>query len=99
MFDINFILIGLLLIMMIFITIYIFAATSSDITNVVISIVFFLILLLPFSLLMNEFNNLIIEQNYDEISFFKMIPFFSTLINTFIGLYLFIEAIYVQFFS
>ena len=99
MLDINFILIGLLLMITIFITIFIFAVISSDITNVLISITFFLILLFPFSFLINEFNNLIIEQNYDEIFFFKMIPFFSTLINIFIGLYLFIEAIYIQFFS
>jgi len=99
MLDFNFILIGLFLMLTIFITIFIFAAISSDIASVFISLTLFLILMLPFSLLMNEYNNLIIEQNYVNIFFFRMIPFFSMLINSFIGLFMFIEAIYIQFFS
>jgi len=99
MFEINFILNELLLLMAIFIIIFIFSAISSDITTVFICIVFFLFLLIPFSLLMQEFNNLMIEGNYDEFLIYKMIPFVATLINTFIGFYLFIEAIYIQFFS
>lgn len=99
MIEINFIILEIFIMMMIFIIIFIFAVISSEISTIFPCFALFLMLLIPFSLIMQDFNILIVELNYEIVPIFKMLPFFSTLINTFMGLYMFIEIIYVQFFS
>jgi len=86
-------------IMGLFIIIFIYSAISSDTTTVLISLLLFLLFLLPFYVLINQLKFLMAELNLENIVFFKTLVLYSTIVNIFIGTYLFIELIYVFFFN
>ena len=92
-------LIEVLLILGINIFIFIYSALSVDMSITLISLLIFLILLIPFYLILEKLEILLYIDNIEENTFFKFVFFYSTLINVFIGMYLTIESIYLIAFS
>jgi len=96
MFDVNYLFFELLFFMTFFIIIFIIASLSADQFIVFTCIILFLILLVPYLVLINQFNILMIGNK--NIYFF-LLSFFSPVVNIFIGIFLFIEIIYIHFFG
>lgn len=96
MLDVNYVFFELLFFMIFFIIIFIIASLSADQFIVFTCIIIFLILLVPYLVLLNQFNILTIGNNN---FYFKILSFFSPIVNIFIGIFLFIDIIYVHFFG
>ena len=96
MLDGNYIFFELLFFMIFFIIIFIIASLSADQFIIFTSIILFLILLIPYLALLNQFNILTIGNSN---LYFKILSFFSPVVNIFIGIFLFIDIIYVHFFG
>ena len=99
MLEYQILLIEVLLILGINIFIFIYSALSVDMSITLISLLIFLILLIPFYLILEKLEILLYIDNIEENTFFKFVFFYSTLINVFIGMYLTIESIYLIAFS
>ncbi len=99
MLEYQILLIKVLLILGINIFIFIYSALSVDMSITLISLSIFLILLIPFYLILEKLEILLYIDNIEENTFFKLVFFYSTLINVFIGMYLTIESIYLIAFS
>lgn len=99
MLEYQILLIEVLLILGINIFIFIYSALSVDMSITLISLSIFLILLIPFYLILEKLEILLYIGNIEENTFFKLVFFYSTLINVFIGMYLTIESIYLIAFS
>lgn len=99
MLEFNILLFEILLILSISIFIFIYSALSADLITSFISLLIFLILLIPFYLLLERLELIIYMNNLEHLSFFKLIFSYSTLINVFIGLFLVVESIYLSGFS
>ena len=99
MLEYQILLIEVLLILGINIFIFIYSAFSVDMSITLISLTIFLILLIPFYLILEKLEILLYIDNIEENTFFKLVFFYSTLINVFIGMYLTIESIYLIAFS
>ena len=96
MFDVDYVFFELLFILIFFIIIFIFASLSADQIIIFTSMILFLILLVPYLVLLNQFNILTIGNNN---FYFKILSFFSPVVIMFIGIFLFIDIIYVHFFG
>jgi len=99
MLEYQILLIEVLLILGINIFIFIYSALSVDMSITLISLSIFLIILIPFYLILEKLEILLYIDNIEENTFFKLVFFYSTLINVFIGMYLTIESIYLIAFS
>ena len=99
MLEYQILLIEVLLILGINIFIFIYSAFSVDMSITLISLTIFLILLIPFYLILEKLEILLYIDNIEENTFFKFVFFYSTLLNVFIGMYLTIESIYLIAFS
>jgi len=88
-----------LLMLSVIIFIFIYSAFSADMITTLITFLIFLILLIPFYLILEKLEVLLYINNLENISFFKLIFFYSTLINVFIGIYYTIQSIYLIAFS
>ena len=96
MVDVNYIFFELVFFMVFFVLIFIAASLSADQFIIFTCIVLFLILLVPYLFLLNQFNILTIgNKNF----YYNILSFFSPLVNIFIGIFLFIDVIYVHFFG
>lgn len=96
MLDVNYVFFELLFFMIFFIIIFIIASLSADQFIIFTCIILFLMLLVPYLVLLNQFNILMIGNNN---FYFKILSFFSPLVNIFIGIFLFIDIIYIHFFG
>ena len=99
MLELNILLFDVLFILSIFIFIFIYSAISADMFTTLISLLIFLILLIPFYIILEQLEILIYMNDIDSVPFFKFFFFYSTLIIVFIGLYLIIESVYLFAFS
>jgi len=99
MLEFNILLFEILLILSISIFIFIYSAFSADTVTSFISLLIFLILLIPFYLILERLELIIYMNNLENVGFFKLIIVYSTLINVFIGLFLVVESIYLIGFS
>jgi len=99
MFELFLTLIEILSIMTFFILIFIYSILSTDSTTTIISFMLYLIILTPFLFLLDYFKSLINIVMLENLIFFKSIIFLSTIITYIIGFVLFIELIYLLFFS
>lgn len=99
MWEFNILLFEGLIILSIYIFILIYSAISVDKIISLVSFSVFLILLIPFYLVLGRLENLVYINNFEDISFFKFFFFYARLINLFIGIYIVIELIYLFFFS
>ena len=99
MVEISFFIIGIISLMSFIILVFIYSAISTDTLTVIICIILFLFLLIPFLATINQLELMLIELNLKNLFIFKWILNFSIIINIFIGLYLFIELFYTAFFN
>ena len=97
MLEINFTLFELLIVLSFFIILFIYSAFSTDLTTTFLSLIIFLIFIIPFYGLLDIFKSLIYSSNLEGVFFFQIILFYSSLIPCFIGLFLFVEVIYLFF--
>jgi hypothetical protein len=96
MLNVSYIFFELMFFMIFYIIIFIIASISADQFIIFTSIILFLILLIPYLVLLNQFNILTIGNNN---LYFKILSFISPVVNIFIGIFLFIDIIYVHFFG
>ncbi len=99
MLEFNILLFEILLILSSFIFIFVYSAFSVDMLTTLTSLLIFLILLIPFYIILEKLKFIIYINNLENIIFFKLIFLYSTLINVFIGLFLVVESIYLIGFS
>lgn len=99
MIGINVILIEIFSLMIFIIIIFIYSILSTDFTVSFISFIIYLLTLIPLYYLIEQLKILIFDINLEEIILFQIIIFYSTLISSLIGLCLFIEILYLFFFS
>ena len=99
MLEFNILLFEILLILSSFIFIFIYCAFSVDMLTTLTSLLIFLILLIPFYIILEKLKFIIYINNLENIIFFELIFLYSTLINVFIGLFLVVESIYLIGFS
>lgn len=81
-----------------FIFIFAFSVISAEPIAIFISIVLFFIFLMPFFQILNEIEVYAFIEGFETV-FFKTVVSYSKLIVIFIGIFLFIELIYVFLFS
>jgi len=99
MLEIHLFLFEALLMLGVIIFIFIYSAFSVDMLTTLIAFLIFLILLIPFYLILDKLKVLLYVNNLENITLFKLIFFYSTLINVFIGIYFSIQSIYLIAFS
>lgn len=95
MFDLNFTLFQILLILALYIFIFFYSAISADMMTTCICLMIFMIFLLPFYILIEKLKLIIFINDIGNILFFKILIFYSTIIVIFIGFFLFIQLIYL----
>ena len=99
MIEINIILLEIFSLMILIIFIFIYSILSTDFIVSFISFIVYLLTLIPLYYLIEQLNILIFNLNLEETVLFQIIIFYSTLISSLIGLCLFIEILYLFFFS
>jgi hypothetical protein len=87
-----------LLLFALFFFIFTFSIISADSITVFISIVLYLIFLIPFFQVLNDMSLVVFNEGYDS-DLFNSIISYSKFIIIIMGIFLFIELIYVSFFS
>ena len=93
--NFNLILLQILIILAIYILLFTYSAISADMMTTCISFMIFLILLLPFIVLLEKLKILLHISNVRYEILFNMLIFYSTVIIIFIGFFLFIQLIYL----
>ena len=81
-----------------FIFIFLYSITSTEPTTLFVSLIIFLLFLIPFLQLLNEIEVFMFNIGY-EILLFKAIVSYSKFFIIFIGVFLLAELFYVIFFS
>jgi len=99
MLDLQILLLEIFIILSIYIIIFLYSVISADIITTLLSFLIFLILLIPLYLILDRIELQIYINNLKDIPMFKILFFYSTLINLFIGTYLFVEIVYLIFFA
>ena len=99
MLEIHLLLFEVLLMLSIIVFIFIYSAFSVDMLTTLIAFLIFLILLIPFYLILEKLKVLLYINNLEKVTFFKLIFYYSTIINVFIGIYFTIQSIYLIGFS
>jgi len=95
--ELNVAIIEILACYAIFFVLFIFSIISADSISTMFSLTFFLILIIPFYILLDEFRKLILLNNLQSVLIFKLILFYSNIITGFIGLFLIIQLLYLYF--
>jgi len=95
--NFNLILLQILIILAIYILLFTYSAISADMITTCISFMIFLILLLPFIVLLEKLKILLYISNVRYEILLNMLIFYSTVIIIFIGFFLFIQLIYLFF--
>lgn len=93
--EVNIIVFEILVILMLYIFIFIYSAISSDTVTSCLSFSIYIVLLLPLYILLEKLSLLIYVSNLENKTFFKILFFYSTIINIFIGFFLLIQLIYL----
>jgi len=96
--ELNLILFEFYSLLAFFIFIFAFSVISAEPIAIFISLVLFFIFLMPFFQILNEIEVFAFNEGFETV-FFKTVVSYSKLIVIFIGIFLFIEMIYVLLFS
>ena len=96
--ELNLILFEFYSLLAFFIFIFAFSVISAEPIAIFISIVLFFIFLVPFFQILNEIEVFVFSEGFETV-FFKTVVSYSKLLVIFIGIFLFIELIYVFLFS
>ncbi len=97
MIELDILILEIYVILAIFILIFIYSVIATDTVITLLAFIMFLIFLIPFNLLLEKLELLIFVNNFENYSFFRLVFFYSILITFFIGIFLFIELIYLTF--
>jgi hypothetical protein len=95
MLEINILVLEIFIFLSINILIFIFSIISTDILITSLSFFFFLVLVIPFHLLIEKLELMTLIYNLENFAFYKLIIFYSWLINFVIGISLFIQMVYL----
>jgi hypothetical protein len=93
--ELNILILEICIILTIYIFILIFSLISTEILITSLGFIIFLILIIPFHLLLEKLELLIVINNLENSPFYKLIIFYSWVLNIFIGICLFVELIYL----
>lgn len=91
----NYLFLGVMLYMSLFIIIFLFAAISADLLGTLICFIFFLLLLLPFYLILDQFKIWLFFNGIGTFSFFNSILSYAMVMLAFIGIFLFVQLMYL----
>ena len=86
------------LLISLFIIIFLYSITSTELTTVFVSLILFLIFLIPFLQILNEIEIFMYNIGIDML-LFRTIISYSKFVIIFIGVFLIAELFYVIFFS
>ena len=81
------------------IIIFIFSLVSTDVLISMLSFLLYLIILIPFFVLLDKLELLIYIRNLENPTSYNVISLYSKLIYIFIGLSLFIELVYLLIYN
>jgi len=95
MLELNILILEIFIILSINILIFIFSLISTDILITSLGFLIFLILIIPFHLLLEKLELITLINNLESFPFYKLIIFYSWLLNIFIGISLFVELMYL----
>ena len=99
MYDLSVILIELFSLMTIFLLIFIYSTISSDQIISFMVFLIYLILLIPFSMIIENLNLILNTKSLSDMIILNSIFYCCILINIIIGIFLFIELIYLFIFN
>ena len=91
-------LLQLFILVSLFIFIFLYSITSSELTTVFVSIILFLIFLIPFLQILNEIEAFMYNTSIDNSLFITIISY-SKFFIIFIGVFLIAELFYISFFG
>ena len=91
-------LLQLFILVSLFIFIFLYSITSSELTTVFVSIILFLIFLIPFLQILNEIEIFMYNTGIDNSLFITIISY-SKFFIIFIGVFLIAELFYISFFG
>ena len=86
---------GLVVYYITFFVIFLFSIISADSYSSTLSLILFFFLLVPFYLLIDDFNELVFLNNLESVVAFRILLFYSNIISGFIGLFLSIQVLYL----
>ena len=95
MLEINILVLEISVFLSVNILIFIFSIIPTDVLITSLGFFFFLVLLIPFHLIIEKFELLILINNLENSAIYKLIIFYSWLINFIIGISLFVQLIYL----
>ena len=93
--EVNVVIVEILVILLLYIFMFIYSAISSDSVTTCISFSIYIILLLPLYIFLEKLRLLIYVNNLENEIFFKILFFYSTIINIFVGFFLFVQLLYL----
>ena len=96
--NLTFILLQFFLLVSFFIFIFLYSIFSTELTTIIVSLMIFLLFLIPFLLILNEIEVFMFNSPIDTI-LFKTVVSYSKFLIVFIGVFLIAELFYVMFFS
>lgn len=99
MYELSLLLIELFSFMSFFLFLFIYSTISNDLVIVFMAFLIFLILLIPFSKIIEFMICFIEKMSLPDYIFLSSITYCCNLINFLIGIFLFIEIIYLFFFT
>lgn len=97
MIELDILILEIYVILAIFILIFIYSVIATDTVITFLSFIIFLVFLIPFYTLLEKLELLLFVNNFENYVFFRLVFFYSFLITFFIGIFLFIELIYLTF--
>ena len=98
MLELNILLLEISIILGVNILIFISSLVSTDLLVSSLSFLIFLILLIPFYTLIEKLESTVFANNLEGLPFFKLLFFYSWLLNILIGICLSVELIYLFMF-
>jgi hypothetical protein len=97
MYDLSFVLVELFSIMACYLFIFVYSIISSDLIVVLIGFLLYLVLIIPFTIVLDALNQTITLIPLEEKLFINYILYLCELVNVIIGVILFIELTYLFF--
>ena len=95
MINSNFVVLLILIILALFVFLFMYSALSADVITTCISFMIFLIFLFPIFILIEYLKNFVAINDAENLIFYKIVIFYSTILIVFIGLFFFIQMIYL----
>jgi len=96
--EFNLIVIEFFLLLALFLFIFAFSIISSESITVFISIVLFFIFLIPFFQVLDEISLVVFNEGFETTLLYSIISY-SKFVIIFIGIFLFVEMVYVSLFN